>query len=121
MKTNSMMRKCVYALTAMALGVFLFGADVIVSEAADIKLNSTAKLRSEASTSSTSLGNVANGTTLSIKGEVTAADGYVWYQVSVNGNTGYIRSDLADKVSGDMTQAEVERENSYTETSATVS
>lgn len=111
----------VVAAMAVMMCIMLLDGNTIISEAADIKLNSNAKVRSEASTSSNVVGNAANGATLSLLGEVTGGDGYVWYQVSVNGATGYIRSDLAEKVSGDMTQAEVERENSYTETSATVS
>lgn len=116
-------RKIKYALAGagVMMCVLLLDEAAIVSQAADIKLNSNAKVRSEASTDSTVVTNVSSGATLSSQGEVTGADGYTWYQVSVNGATGYIRSDLADKTSGDMTQAEVERENSYTETSATVS
>lgn len=108
------------AMAVMLCLVFL-DRNTIISNAADIKLKDNAKVRSEASTSSNVVGNASSGTTLSLKGETTGSDGYVWYQVSVGGATGYIRSDLAEKVSGDMTQAEVERENSYTETSATVS
>lgn len=113
--------KCACAAAAVMLCVLFLDQTAIVSQAADIKLNSNAKVRSEASTDSAVVTNVSSGATLSSLGEVTGADGYTWYQISVNGATGYIRSDLADKVSGDMTQAEVERENSYTETSATVS
>lgn len=109
------------AAAAVMLCIMLLDENTMISEAADIKLNSNAKVRSEASTSSNVVGNAAGGTTLSLLGETTGGDGYVWYQVSVNGATGYIRSDLAEKISGNMTQAEVERENSYTETSATVS
>lgn len=106
---------------AFAVSLLLFGSSRLTVLAADITMNTNAKVRSEASTDSNVVGNVASGTTLSVEGEVTGADGKVWYQVSVGGAKGYVRSDLANKSSGNMTQEEVARENSYTETSATVS
>ncbi len=108
-------------VAAFAVSLLLFGGSSLTALAADITMNTNAKVRSEASTDSSVVGNVASGTTLSVEGEVTGADGKVWYQVSVGGAKGYVRSDLANKSSGNMTQEEVERENSYTETSATVS
>lgn len=116
-------RSIVYTAAGLMvmLCVLLFGGNTIISHAADITLTTNAKVRSQASTDSDVVGSVSSGTTLSVAGEVTGTDGQKWYQVSVNGATGYIRSDLATQSSSNMTQEEVERENSYTETSATVS
>ncbi|MCM1100635.1 MAG: SH3 domain-containing protein [Clostridium sp.] len=55
---------------------------------------SGAKIRAEASTTSESVGSAEADSEWSVKGQVTASDGYTWYQVSVDGRTGYIRSDL---------------------------
>ena len=56
---------------------------------------SSAKVRKEASTSSDTVGSAAKDTVVTVVGETQGADGYVWYQVVVDGNiSGYIRSDL---------------------------
>lgn len=58
-----------------------------------------AKIRENASTGSTQVGSAKNGTVLDIVDEVTASDGKVWYKVSFDGGkTGYIRSDLMQKL-----------------------
>ena len=58
---------------------------------------SSATIRKDTNTNSTALGSVASGTTVSITDEVQDSAGMLWYQVSVNGQTGYIRSDLVSK------------------------
>lgn len=58
---------------------------------------SSAIIRKDTSTNSDALGSVASGTTVSITDEVQDSSGKLWYQVSVNGQTGYIRSDLMSK------------------------
>ena len=80
---------------ALALGLFA-NPFSIVSQASQGKItaSTTAKIRKEASTSSDSLGSVAKDKLVTVNGQVQAADGYVWYQVSVDGINGYIRSDL---------------------------
>ena len=57
----------------------------------------SAIIRKETNTSSEALGSVARGTTVSITDEVQDSSGTLWYQVSVDGKTGYIRSDLMNK------------------------
>lgn len=76
----------------------------ITSFAAEGKVTAqAAKIRASASTSSDQVGSAIKGETYTIVGEETGADGYVWYQVTFDGNkTGYIRSDLMTKT-GDTT------------------
>ena len=105
----------------LMIWLLLFGGNQIVSHAAQVTAIDNANVRSQASTDSEVVGSVTSGTSLSTSGETTGSDGKVWYQVTVGGQTGYIRSDLVSSASSNMTQEEVERENSYTETSATVS
>ena len=91
-----------HILVALALALFVMCMEenTIVSLAdMQIKMTSDANVRSETSTESNVVGKAANGTTLTSVGTVTDADGMDWYQVSVNGNTGYIRSDLAEVAS----------------------
>jgi len=58
----------------------------------------TAKIRSEASTSSEAVGSTSAGKTVNILEETTGSDGNVWYKIEVDGSTtGYIRSDLVNK------------------------
>ena len=58
---------------------------------------SSAKVRASAPSGEV-LGQVAKDTTINISGEITASDGYVWYQTTLNGKTGYVRSDLVKKL-----------------------
>ena len=76
-----------------------------------------AYVRSGAGTGYTSLALWSYGTSITIYGEKTGTDGYVWYEVKVNGTTGYIRSDLVNVITEDtssgidptaMTDAEFE-------------
>lgn len=63
-----------------------------------------ATIRKEASVSSEAIGSAMQGDSVTIKSEVTGADGMVWYQVYVNSETlGYIRSDLVTKADGSGT------------------
>ncbi|MDO4293930.1 MAG: SH3 domain-containing protein, partial [Eubacteriales bacterium] len=61
---------------------------------------SSAKIRSDASTSSSVAGNATNGTELTVTGQTEASDGHTWYAVTFDSNgstvTGYIRSDLVE-------------------------
>ena len=76
---------------------------------------SSAKIRSEANTSSTALASVKSGDELTIKAKTTGADGNVWYQVFVDADTlGFIRSDL---VEADGSVPEMQATSSQTDTS----
>lgn len=58
----------------------------------------SANIRAESNTSSNVVASVVNGDKLEIIGEVTGADGKVWYNVIVDADTtGFIRSDLIQK------------------------
>ncbi|MCI8799981.1 MAG: SH3 domain-containing protein [Lachnospiraceae bacterium] len=59
-----------------------------------------AKIRQEASTSSTQVGGVENGKVLTVLNQVQGSDGFTWYQVQVNDTNGYIRSDLVEVSEG---------------------
>ena len=84
------------AVTAVAL--FIFSSVAMQAEAATAKVTaSSVRVRKEASTSSDVVGSANNGESFTIQSEVTGSDGFVWYKVSVDGTTGYIRSDLAEK------------------------
>ena len=113
-------KEWIYGLFAVMAFMVLFclNGNTIISHAeTTITVNESAKVRSEASTDSTVIGSAASGSKYSVASEVTGADGMVWYQVSVNGQTGYIRSDLATKGEG---QAAAPAQENYTETAATV-
>lgn len=92
---------------AVMLGMFADGF-AIVSHAdskATVKVDS-AIIRSEASTSSERIGSVKKGNTVTIVGQVTGADGKVWYEVWVNSDSkGYIRSDLVNLIEGEAPPA----------------
>lgn len=92
---------------ALALGVLGIGfsaARMTVCAAGQATVTSPngAKIRQEASTSSTMVGGAEKGKVLSVLSQVQGSDGYTWYQVQVNDTTtGYVRSDLVD-VTGDV-------------------
>lgn len=61
----------------------------------------TAYIRTEPSSSSATIGSTEKDKVISIKSQVTGADGYTWYEVYVNADTlGYIRSDLVQITDG---------------------
>ena len=104
----------------MMLGVLSFSACMCIFSfeclAAEGKVKpSSAKIRSEANTSSEALASVKSGDELTIKAKTTGADGNVWYQVFVDADTlGFIRSDL---VEADGTVPELQAASSQTTTS----
>ena len=94
------------AVAVLAVTAFLYEGNLIVAraEATATVTADAAKIRSEASTSSTTIGSTTRGTKLPVLGSVKATDG-IWYQVKVEGDkTGYIRSDLVS-VSGEVPSA----------------
>lgn len=85
-------------VAVVALAFCMFIGISLQAEAATAKVTaSSARVRKTASTSSDVVGSVANGESFTIQEEVTGSDGYTWYKISLNGATGYIRSDLAQK------------------------
>ncbi len=95
-------KKGLYILAGIVAMVYmlLFGGNAMVSYAAEIRTITDAKIRSEADTGSAQVGSAPQGTTLSVLGETQGADNNTWYQVSVDGQTGYIRKDLTEDVDG---------------------
>jgi len=87
-----------------ALALCVEGFSIVSNAETQAKVTaSSAKVRKEASTSSDTVGSAARDTVVTVVGETQGADGYVWYQVVVDGNVnGYIRSDLLS-----LTEAEV--------------
>ncbi len=100
--TKELLKKVVIrvaGLSVMAVAaLFVFSSVALHAEAATAKVTaSSVRIRKEASTGSDVVGSANNGETFTIQGEVNGSDGYVWYKISVDGVTGYIRSDLAQK------------------------
>lgn len=90
----------VLAGIAVMLYVLLFGGNTIVSHAGDVRTITDAKVRSQADTGSEQVGSAPQGTTLTVEDETQGTDNNTWYQVTVNGKTGFIRSDLTESVDG---------------------
>ncbi len=96
--TKRLLTKALGVTAMFAAALFMFSSIALQAEAATAKVTaSSARIRKEASTSSDVVGSAANGESFTIQSEVTGSDGYVWYKISVDGATGYIRSDLAQK------------------------
>lgn len=99
MKKNTTV-KIWQGLLGTAFAILLFANCRIISHAEEkgrITVDS-AKVRSEASVTSNVVGSAAQGSTVTIIGEVTDSSGQLWYEVYVDANTkGYIRSDLMEK------------------------
>lgn len=65
----------------------------VFAETGTITVN-TAKVRSQASTTSDIVGSLTKGSSIEVSTTVTDTSGQTWYQVTTNGTVGYIRSDL---------------------------
>ena len=90
-----------YSAAALVLAVvmmlFCNGLSFISSAAEGKVTGSSVRIRKEASTSSDVVGSASSGETLTINSEVQGSDGHTWYQITKDGVTGYIRSDLLQK------------------------
>lgn len=89
-------------MTAVVIGISVDGLSIVsrAETQGRVKVNS-AKIRSEASTSSTQVASAVRDKTLSIISTVQGGDGYDWYEVWVDANTkGFIRSDLVEVTEG---------------------
>lgn len=118
---NTKKRIC-YILSGLIIVfcVFLNGENAFIShaEATATVIPESATVRSGAGTDNAAIGSVAAGTALTVAGQTAGSDGQTWYQVTVNGATGYIRADLVN-LSESGGQA-ASGEQSHTETAATV-
>lgn len=90
-----------YSVATLVLAVMMMlfcnGLSFISSAAEGKVTGSSVRIRKEASTSSDVLGSASSGETLTINSEVQGSDGKIWYQITKDGVTGYIRSDLMQK------------------------
>ena len=73
-----------------------------------ITANPAAKVRKEASTTSDEVDKVNQGEKVTVLGEKKGEDGKTWYEVSVDGTTGYIRADLmeVEEAAAEVTKVE---------------
>lgn len=104
-ETRLQLKTMVMAVITVVMMVLVVGMTTLVSHAEEGKVTATSvKIRESADTNSEMLSGAMQGDILTITGEVTGADGKTWYQVTFEGNrTGYVRSDLMEKVSGSGT------------------
>ncbi len=95
-----------FALVLVAfLALFADGFSMVSRAEGQGKVTaSSAKIRKEASSASEMVGSASQNQTITISSSVQGSDGYTWYQVTVDGVTGYIRSDLVS-ASGDITES----------------
>lgn len=100
-ETRLQLKTMVMAVITVVMVVLTVGLTTLVSHAEEGKVTATSvKIRESADTNSEMLSGAMQGDILTITGEVTGADGNIWYQVTFEGNrTGYVRSDLMEKVS----------------------
>lgn len=88
-----------------AVAIFVMMNMEVLAQAEGTVTADSAKIRSEASTSSNAVSSVKKGDKLTITEETTGSDGMVWYKVFVDADTlGYIRSDLIKKGEGSISQ-----------------
>ena len=96
----------VLALGIFGIGFWMTGISGYAAAQATVTAPNGAKIRQDASTSSTMVGGAEKGKVLNVLSEVQGSDGYTWYQVQVNDTTtGYIRSDLVE-VTGEVAPTE---------------
>ncbi len=89
----------VATVAAVVVGVFMIKITSLAASTGKITGNGV-NVRAEASTSSEAVGTLQKNDTITINGQVTGADGKIWYQISLNGGIGYVRSDLATVTDG---------------------
>lgn len=98
---TSLKRKFFTIMSGIVFAVVLFIGMPAVSRAyqptVGIVSAAAAKVRKEPSTSSDVVGSLLKGSSVTITDEVTDSAGSMWYKVTVENSTGYIRSDLLIK------------------------
>ena len=104
-KTRIRLKAMVLTMATMVMVMLVFGLTTIISHAEDARVTaSSVKIRAGADTGTEMIGGAQQGQLLPITGETVGTDGYTWYQVTlaIDGTTktGYVRSDLVEKVSG---------------------
>lgn len=87
---------------AAVLTVFLFLNGGSVSRAYLVEVDSdNTNVRETASTDGNVVTVVNSGDQFDVQSEETGSDGKTWYQISVNNQTGYVRSDLVSEASAE--------------------
>ena len=117
------MRKLwVKTAVSLALAAVLFvgtpGLTVCAEGTATVVANS-ANIRQNADSTSTVVGSAKKNQVLNIQSEATDGSGMVWYQVTVDGATGYIRSDLVNTDGGSAAAATDTNTSTNTEVAST--
>lgn len=117
------MRKLwVKTAVSLALAAVLFvgtpGLTAFAEGTATVIANS-ANVRQNADSTSTVVGSVKKDQVLNIQSEATDGSGMVWYQVTVDGATGYIRSDLVNTDGGSAAAATDTNTSTNTEVAST--
>lgn len=90
---------------AVAAGVFVLTATSALAATTKVTADEC-RVRKSASTSAEVAFTVKQGTELEVLSKTEPGDGYTWYEVKNGGDTGFIRSDLVEKPSGDDTSAD---------------
>lgn len=117
------MRKLwIKTVVSLALAAVLFvgtpGLTVCAEGTATVVANS-ANVRQNADSTSTVVGSAKKDQVLNIQSEATDGSGMVWYQVTVDGATGYIRSDLVKTDGGSAAAATDTNTSTNTEVAST--
>lgn len=86
------------ALIAVCAVCFFFGIKTTShAESTGKVIAPSARIRSDADMNGTPVAGATEGETVTILNEVTDASGTLWYEVSADGKSGYIRADLIEK------------------------
>ena len=98
-------------LTGVLAAVLMIGGPAMeaAAESTGQVTVDNAKVRSDASTDSSTVSTLANGTTVTVTDEKSDSAGNIWYHVSLSdGTTGYVRSDLMTVTASVSETADVE-------------
>lgn len=102
-KIRIQLKAMVLTTVTMMMILLAFGLTTIISHADDARVTvRSVVIRSGADVGTEMVGGAQQGETLPITGETVGADGYTWYQVTFEEGTktGYVRSDLVERVGG---------------------
>lgn len=102
MSGKKLVRGTIWAALCMA-GMLYINSSVSKAYAVVVSGDGT-RIRSAASTGSEVVEVVNAGSKLEVAGEETDGEGKTWYKVSINNQSGYVRSDTVKKESGEAQQ-----------------
>ncbi len=95
--TGKLLAVAAYALLSIAIFIGTPSVSLAYTQTTGIVSADAAKVRKEPTTSSDVVVGLLKGSTVSVTDEVTDSAGTLWYKVTVDNSTGYIRSDLMIK------------------------